>query len=503
MQKPSEKVKDAILPMGPKPAGARRLRDRRDAQRQELFALLEEIPAFVCLKSPDYLIRFANRAFKEIFGDPAGKRCFEVVYGRTTPCDECPSFLVLKTRAPQKFEWTGPDRARTYQVHNSLFIDVDGAPLVMTLGIDVTERRRIEDDLRQSEEKYRQLVNTIHAVVFKGYADWSIDFFDDKVEELTGYAKEDFDARKLNWGDLILKEDLAEAKKIFLTSLKGDRTYVREYRIRSKEGRIIWIQARGQIFCGKDGKVDHVSGVLFDITERQQAEENLRESEKNLRYFASQLLSAQEKERKRISRELHDELGQALLFLKLQLKVMQQRLSKGRGLAPEDWRELLSHVDVMVDDVRRLSRDLSPAILEDLGLSAALRRLVREFNKLYSLGQCRAEMDEIDDLFGSEAQINIFRIFQESLTNIAKYSQATRVTALVQRKGKHVSFLVADNGLGFNVSRVLGREGDSQGLGLAAIEERVRLLGGAVDIQSQEGAGTRISFTIPLGKEAG
>ena len=122
------------------------------------------------------------------------------------------------------------------------------------------------------------LVNQIPAVVFKGYQDWSVDFFDRKIENLTGYPKEEFDSRQLKWCDLILPEDLDMASGLFMQALKTDKSYVREYRIRKKDGEIAWIQARGQIFCDAAGQVDYVSGVFFDITERKQAEEALRET---------------------------------------------------------------------------------------------------------------------------------------------------------------------------------------------------------------------------------
>jgi len=137
------------------------------------------------------------------------------------------------------------------------------------------KRRATEEALRREEENYQLLVKQIPAVLFRGYKDWSIDFFDRKVEALTGYAKEDFDARRLKWGDLIIPEDVDRARGTFVAALKGDKSYVREYRIRKKDGETLWIQCRGQIFCNDRGEVDYVSGVFFDISQRKQMEEEL------------------------------------------------------------------------------------------------------------------------------------------------------------------------------------------------------------------------------------
>ena len=140
------------------------------------------------------------------------------------------------------------------------------------------ERVKAEAALRESEAKYRLLVNQIPAVVFKGYQDWSVDFFGRKIEKLTGYSKGEFDSRQLKWCDLILPEDLDMARGLFRQALTTNKSYVREYRIRKKDGEIAWIQARGQIFCDAASKVDYVSGLFFDITARRLAEEALRET---------------------------------------------------------------------------------------------------------------------------------------------------------------------------------------------------------------------------------
>jgi len=140
------------------------------------------------------------------------------------------------------------------------------------------ERVKAEEALRESEAKYRLLVKQIPAVVFKGYRDWSVDFFDRKIEHLTGYSKAEFDSRQITWRDLIFPEDRDMAGGLFKQALKTDKSYVREYRIRKKNGGIAWIQVRWQIFLDAAGQVDYVSGVLFDITARKQSEETLYET---------------------------------------------------------------------------------------------------------------------------------------------------------------------------------------------------------------------------------
>ena len=159
--------------------------------------------------------------------------------------------------------------------------DADGNPVeIIGAWMDITARRQMEEALRESEGKYRFLVKQLPAVVFKGYPDWSIDFFDDKIEGISGYRKEEFDSRQLKWSDLILPEDKDMVKRIFIEALKGNQAYVREYRIRKKDGSICWIQARGQIFCDADGKVDYVSGVFFDITAHKALEAQFQQAQK-------------------------------------------------------------------------------------------------------------------------------------------------------------------------------------------------------------------------------
>src|SRR3989339_529094 len=146
---------------------------------------------------------------------------------------------------------------------------------------------RAREAVRQSEEKYRLLVNQVPAVVFKGYADWSMDFFDQKVEALSGYSPEDFNTRKLKWKDLILPEDFIAGERKFAETWKVNKSYEWEYRIRKKDGEIRWIQDLVQIFADSAGQIDYVNGILFDITAPNEAEKTLHRTSRALKALSA------------------------------------------------------------------------------------------------------------------------------------------------------------------------------------------------------------------------
>jgi len=152
------------------------------------------------------------------------------------------------------------------------------APLIIAM-------QKADAAIRESEQQFRLLVNNIPAIVFTGYADGSVDFINHKVEEITGYPKNLFASRRMKWLDIVLPEDLEDAKRSLIQGLKGNKTYVREYRIKSRNGREVWVQERSHIVLTPEGKIDHISGVFFDITARKEMEGMLRASEARFRAF--------------------------------------------------------------------------------------------------------------------------------------------------------------------------------------------------------------------------
>jgi signal transduction histidine kinase len=239
-----------------------------------------------------------------------------------------------------------------------------------------------------------------------------------------------------------------------------------------------------------------VEQLQWEITERLQTEEALRESQERLRFLASQLLTAQETERGRLSRELHDDLGQALLVLRMQLNGILRRCS----LEPEprqSLEEAATYLLGVIDKLRRLSHDLSPSTLERLGLSEALRELFEEFQKYYDREMIiQADLDEVKDILPEEANIVAYRITQEFLANVRKHSEATMVEITIKALPEKVTIALEDNGKGFDLEEIKNLPRDRRGLGVASMEQRLRILGSQFSMISQPGKGTRLYFEI-------
>ncbi len=235
-----------------------------------------------------------------------------------------------------------------------------------------------------------------------------------------------------------------------------------------------------------------------EMAERMQTCEMLKETERQISELSSKLLSAQEIERKRISMELHDELGQALTAMKLRIRDVEKGLREDQGAIRQECEGLLEYINQVIDDVRRLSLALSPTVLEDLGLASALHWLVSYLSKIPSL-KITADIDDIDHLIPRNHWITIYRVMQEALTNVGKHAQAENVAVVVRRHDDRVAFSVEDDGKGFDPEQA-SMKNASEGFGLMTMNERVNMMGGILDLWSREEKGTRVTFSIPVQK---
>jgi PAS domain S-box-containing protein len=239
--------------------------------------------------------------------------------------------------------------------------------------------------------------------------------------------------------------------------------------------------------------------VARDITKPLGAEQDFRESRYQSRLLAEQLIHVQEEERGRLSKELHDDLGQNLMFLKMQVSSLQNRLPKTLVHLRQECGKLLSQLNETTENVRRLSQDLNPRVLEEMGMTLAVDSLVRESCELYGIKSLAIDLDKIDNLLSKAAQLNIYRIIQESLTNIVKHAQATEISVKIKKQDSQLFIWIKDNGKGCEPLQTFPQR---KGLGISSIHERARLIGGYLTIRSCIGGGTEMSLTIPLRRMA-
>jgi len=231
-----------------------------------------------------------------------------------------------------------------------------------------------------------------------------------------------------------------------------------------------------------------------EVAERQQAQRRLEESQTQLRQLSAHLQAAREEERTRIAREIHDELGQALTALKMDLSGLQRSLDRQTPVIQEKLMSMSQVIDTTVQSVRRIATELRPGMLDDLGLAAAIEWQLSEFQSRTGI-ECKLTSNLEESALGAEARTALFRIFQETLTNVARHANATSVLAKLEEGPDYVTLQVQDNGRGITESDITR----SRSFGLLGIRERVHLLNGELSIHGVPGQGTTIIVRLSLG----
>jgi PAS domain S-box-containing protein len=244
---------------------------------------------------------------------------------------------------------------------------------------------------------------------------------------------------------------------------------------------------------GESGSVDKILVIAKDISDQKKAEDALLKTNNELRELSSYLENVREEERKNMAREIHDELGQHLTGIKMEVSWIGRHLQTKDEKIETKIKSSLKLIDETINSVRRIATQLRPSILDDLGLAEALDWQSREFSTRTGLAvEFSSNVNEM--IYPSAISSSVFRIFQEALTNITRHAKATKVSSRLEEIGEVLYLTVADNGVGF----VIHQQAEGKTLGLLGMKERVAMLNGIYDVQSEPGEGTVISVQIPL-----
>jgi len=363
---------------------------------------------------------------------------------------------------------------------------------------NITERKRVEEQLRQSEESFRQLAESITEVF------WMTDpgkqqvlYVSPGYEKIWGRPRESVYEDPTAWIDAIHPEDRHRVERSTRThQVLG--TYDEEFRIIRPDGSVRWVRDRAFPIKDISGRVNRVTGIAEDITERKLAEAKLRATTEQLRALSASLQAAREEEATRIAREIHDELGAALSSLRWDLQDLDEALSESES--GSQLRELRKKIEAMmtltdatVNAVRRIASELRPSALDDLGLIEAIEWQARQFQDRTGINvECDCPLDDLN--LSREQSTAVFRIFQEALTNILRHAQATKVNVQTKEEDGEFILTISDNGRGITDEEKSGQ----RTLGLMGMRERAHLIGGKIEIVGSEGKGSLVIVQIPI-----
>lgn len=371
---------------------------------------------------------------------------------------------------------------RTYIVRNS-----EGKPVrMMGSMMDITERKKASEALIRSEEKYRTLVEQATDAIFIADQTGRFIVVNPAAVQLSQYSEQEL--MQMTIFHLADQEEL-KVKPFAFEEMKSERGARSERRMRRKDGVMVDVEINARFLS--DGRF---LAFIRDITERKQAENELNNSYKAIRKLTSHLQQAREEERKHIARNIHDELGQLLTVLKMDISWLSKKVKAMNVPAiTEKADAVMELLNNTVHSVRRIAADLRPGLLDDLGLVAAIEWHLGEFGKRTGI-QTHFLISNAQINLPAEQATSLFRIYQESITNIARHAEATEVTVELLEQNNRFIMRITDNGKGFDFAAV----GKRKTLGLLGMKERAEMMGGRFEVTRQTGGGMQIEVELSL-----
>jgi two-component system, NarL family, sensor histidine kinase UhpB len=363
-------------------------------------------------------------------------------------------------------------------------------PVIVFTMREISERKRADATLRESEER----LTLAFAGAQEGVWDWNLVtgdvVYSPRWKQMLGYAEHEIEPHVSAWERLLHPDDMPRAQEVNESVARGARAYEGEFRLLHKDGHYVQVLSRGYpVRREPGGPVVRIVGTHFDLTERRQAEAERARTE-----LLSRLVFAQEDERRRIAREMHDQFGEQLTALSRGIGALKDACGGSPGLS--GLVETLENIARQLDrDVDQLVWELRPTALDDLGLRAALANYVQDWSRRVNIPAELHTSGLLDNRLSSEAETTLYRVAQEALTNVAKHARAKRVDVILERHADSVRLIVEDDGVGFDASEE-GAPGD--GFGLLGMQERAALVGATVEIESTAGKGTTVFLRMAL-----
>ena len=472
------------------------------SSEKKLRLMFESVTDGIAVTDLNGVITDANKRVAEMHGfgsveDILGRNASELIAPHDRKKAAANMQRTFEDGTFQGFEYTllrSDGSEFSGEVSASVIKDYSNNPIgYIAITRDITERKQAEEALRESEEKFRGLIETTSDFIWEMDVNGVYTYCSPQIEKLWGLEPEEMLGKTPF--DLFLPEDREQAIKAFSMLLESSSPFMNmEMRSLDGTGRTVLIEVSGVPFYDVDGRLNGYRGISRDITERKQAEEALAQSRERLHDLSIHQRTMREEERTNIAREIHDELGQALTALKMDASWLSKRLPKEQESLLEKTETMTELIDSTIQNVKRISTELRPGILDDFGLLAAMEWQAEEFQKRTGI-KCTVKAESEVEL-NEEHNTALFRIFQEALTNSARHTSATKVTATLKSQDGKMVMRIRDNGQGITQEQIFS----SRSFGIIGIRERANDIGGKLSIRGNPGKGTTVTVTIPLVK---
>jgi len=365
---------------------------------------------------------------------------------------------------------------------------------------DVTEQELARQSIKASEIKYRRLFETSkEGILLLDGSTGIINDLNPFITDYLGYPKEDFISRKL-W-ELSAVKGLPETEKIFKDIIAKEYARYAELDLVSSEGKLLKVEFISIAYLVNSHKV--IQCHIWDITERKMLLQEINRAAKqraeDMRNFANSIQAAQEEERRRISRELHDDICQRLTALKFHLNIFEDAVQNQKKISLRRLRSVKKEIDNLISEVRTISSNLRPSALDHFGLVTAMRLLCTEFKKLHGIETNFDTNIATFRRYNPDVEIAFYRITQEAFSNCAKHTKVKELFIKITEENSRLNLVVKDKGAGFNPADFIKHtEKESGHFGLINMRERTELMGGIFNINSARGKGTTVSVIVPL-----
>jgi len=470
----------------------KKAKDVLQVERNKLTTILDSMADGVYIVNQENDIEYINPVLQKEFGHVKGKKCYEYFHDREEICPWCKNQEVFAGKTV-RWEWYSFKNQRTYDLIDTPLRNSDGSISKLEIFRDITDRKKAEEALKVSESKYRTLLENLPQKVYlkdkdSVYISCNENYARDlkiKAEDIAGKTDYDFFPKEL------AGKYRANDKRIIKSGKTED---INEKYIQN--GRELVIHTVKTPVRDEQGNVGGILSIFWDITAQRRAQRKLLAYQKRLRDLASEMSLTEERQRKRLAIELHDQVTQNLILFKINLGELRKEDLPGESVKPLD--EIYKHLDQIIGEMRSLTFDLGSPTLYELGLEAAVREYLNEEIQQKHRIKTEFEDDAQSKPLGDDVCALLYQAVRELLVNVVKHAQAQCVKVSICKSNNKIRINVIDDGLGFKPPAEGFSSDKTAGFGLFSIRERLSYLGGSVEIESKPGQGTQVALTAPI-----